>query len=179
MCIWKVSYNFWLQHFQYYCDVFYGVLCLTVHDNPTTWPWHATLTHLAKSRSSCDSTLSFRLSATLLGCQVCVIWNSKGFNSFILKLCIMSVHMFRDLIWKEMSKSNIPGKEKISQNIRCTSSICQGPSRWYLVCVVSNSCTPLFSSRSKAVFLLWIIFVVYVLCSSSFLSVILRVLIYI
>ena len=38
---------------------------------------------------------SVRLSATLLGCIVCVICNSNSFNSFIFKLCLMIVHTLK------------------------------------------------------------------------------------
>ena len=39
--------------------------------------------------------LSVRPSATLFGCLVCVICNSKSFHSFLFKLCIMIVHIFK------------------------------------------------------------------------------------
>ena len=43
---------------------------------------------LVKCRSSSGST-------TLLGCLVCVIFNSNTFHSFILKLCIMIIHTLK------------------------------------------------------------------------------------
>ena len=49
----------------------------------------------SKSRSSSGSTTSVRLSAILLGCLVCVIYNSNSFHSFIFKLCIMIVHTLK------------------------------------------------------------------------------------
>ena len=57
------------------------------------------LRHFSESRSSSGSTPSVRpsvrLSATLLGCLVCVICNSKSFHSFLFKLCIMIVHILK------------------------------------------------------------------------------------
>ena len=38
---------------------------------------------------------SVHLSATLLGCLVCVICNSSRFHSIIFKLCLMSVHTLK------------------------------------------------------------------------------------
>ena len=53
----------------------------------------------SESRSSSGSTPSVRLSvclsATLLGCLVCVICNSNRFHSFIFKLCLMVVHTLK------------------------------------------------------------------------------------
>ena len=37
---------------------------------------------------------SGRLSATLLGCLICVICNSNSFHSFIFKLCLMNLDIF-------------------------------------------------------------------------------------
>ena len=39
--------------------------------------------------------LFVRLSATLLGCLVCVICNSNSFHSFIFKLYLMIVHTLK------------------------------------------------------------------------------------
>ena len=53
----------------------------------------------SESRSCSGSTLSIRLSvrlsATFLGCLVCVICNSNSFHSFIFKLCLMIVHTLK------------------------------------------------------------------------------------
>ena len=38
---------------------------------------------------------SVSLSATLMGCLVCVICNSNSFHSFIFKLCLMIVHTLK------------------------------------------------------------------------------------
>ena len=53
------------------------------------------LCRFSESRSSSGSTLSVGLSATLLGCLVCVICNSWSFHSFLFKLCIMAVHILK------------------------------------------------------------------------------------
>ena len=45
--------------------------------------------------SSSGSTPSVHLSATLLGCLVCVICNYKSLHSFLFKLCIMIVHILK------------------------------------------------------------------------------------
>ena len=61
------------------------------------------LHRFSESRSSSGSTPSVRpfvcpsvsLSATLMGCLVCVICNSNSFHSFIFKLCLMIVHTLK------------------------------------------------------------------------------------
>ena len=65
------------------------------------------LRRFSESRSSSGSTPSVRpsvrpfvcpsvrLSATLLGSQVCVICNSKSFHSFLFKLCILIIHTLK------------------------------------------------------------------------------------
>ena len=57
------------------------------------------LRRFSESRSSSGFTLSVRLSislsATFLGCLVCVICNSKSFDSFLFKLCIMTVNILK------------------------------------------------------------------------------------
>ena len=49
----------------------------------------------SESRSSNGSTLSVCPSAILLGCLVCVISISKSFHSFLLKNCIMIIHILK------------------------------------------------------------------------------------
>ena len=53
----------------------------------------------SESRSSSGFTppvcLSISLSATFLGFLVCVICNSKSFDSFLFKLCIMTVNILK------------------------------------------------------------------------------------
>ena len=60
------------------------------------------LRRFSESRSSSGSTPSGftvrRLSvrpAETLGCQICVIYNSKSFHSFLFKLCLMIVHILK------------------------------------------------------------------------------------
>ena len=54
------------------------------------------LRRLSESRYSSGSTLSIRLFIRkLLGCLVCVICSSKSFHFFLLKLCIMIVHILK------------------------------------------------------------------------------------
>ena len=50
------------------------------------------LRRFSESRSSSGSTPSVR---NTLGCQVCVICNSKSFHSFLLKFCLMIVHILK------------------------------------------------------------------------------------
>ena len=79
-----------------------GLCCVIV-----VFPDHSQLLfylrRLSESRSSGGSSpsvclsvcQSVRLSATLLGCLVCVICNSKTFHSFLFKLFIMIVHTLK------------------------------------------------------------------------------------
>ena len=58
------------------------------------------LRRFSESGSSSGSTPSVRRpSATLYGCQVCVICNSKCFHSFVFKLCLMIVHILKMCIF--------------------------------------------------------------------------------
>ena len=50
---------------------------------------------LASSGSTPSVCLCVHLSATLLGCLVCVICNSNSFHSYIFKLCLMIVHTLK------------------------------------------------------------------------------------
>ena len=58
------------------------------------------LRRFSESRSSSGSTPSVRPSVcpsvrNTLGCQVCVIYNSKSFHSFLFKLCLIAVHILK------------------------------------------------------------------------------------
>ena len=63
----------------------------TLADNTRKRIWQ----YIEKERKKPSVRLSVRLFATLLGCLVCEICNSKSFHSFLFKLCIMIVHTLK------------------------------------------------------------------------------------
>ena len=84
-------------HFVLHAEV--GILPSVLQGLPVQTLEHASVSfylhRFSESRSSSGSTPSVRLSATLLGCLVCVIYNSNSFYSSIFKLCLMIVHTLK------------------------------------------------------------------------------------
>ena len=78
---------------------------------------------------------SVSLSATLLGCLVCVICNSKSFYSFLLKLCIIIVHQLKMCIFNFVHILNIFSILGVLNSDIFPSKMF----RWCLICVISNA----------------------------------------